>query len=142
MRVLLDANIFISYLLPSAISSPIHRILQGAIEGKYILLVPDALITEFSRKVSTKPYLRERIAQEELALFISLLRTVSERLSPITEEIPEAVRDPKDNYLVAYALIGRADYLVTGDNNLLSLQQIGTVTILRPSEFAALLTET
>jgi putative PIN family toxin of toxin-antitoxin system len=82
--------------------------------------------------------LRERIAQEELALFISLLRTVSERLSPITEEIPEAVRDPKDNYLVAYALIGRADYLVTGDNNLLSLQQIGTVTILRPSEFAAL----
>jgi putative PIN family toxin of toxin-antitoxin system len=142
MRVLLDANIFISYLLPSAISSPIHRILQGAIEGKYILLVPDALITEFSRKVSTKPYLRERIAQEELALFISLLRTVSERLSPITEEIPEAVRDPNDIYLVAYALIGRADYLVTGDNNLLSLQQIGTVTILRPSEFAALLTET
>jgi putative PIN family toxin of toxin-antitoxin system len=142
MSVLLDANIFISYLLPSAISSPIHRILQGAIEGKYILLVPDALITEFSRKVSTKPYLRERIAQEELALFISLLRTVSERLSPITEEIPEAVRDPKDNYLVAYALIGQADYLVTGDNDLLSLQQIGTLTILRPSEFAALLTET
>ena len=141
MRVLLDANIFISYLLPSNIRSPIHRILQGAIEGKYTLLVPDALISEFSRKISTKPYLRERISQEELTLFISLLGTASERLSPITEEIPEAVRDRKDNYLVAYALIGQADYLVTGDKDLLSLQQIGTLTILRPSEFAALLAE-
>jgi putative PIN family toxin of toxin-antitoxin system len=142
MRVLLDANIFISYLLPSSISSPIRRILRAAIEGKYTLLISDPLVTEFPRKISTKPYLRERIAQEELTLFISLLRTVSEQISPIIEEIPKAVRDPNDNYLVAYALIGQADYLVTGDNDLLSLQQIGTLTILRPSEFAALLAET
>ena len=142
MRVLLDANIFISYLLPSSISIPIRLILRGAIEGKYTLLISDPLVTEFSRKISTKPYLRGRIAQEALTLFISLLRTVSEQISPIIEEIPKAVRDPNDNYLVAYALIGQADYLVTGDNDLLSLQQIGTLTILRPSEFAALLAET
>lgn len=48
-------------------------------------------------------------------------------------------RDPKDDYLIAYAVIGEADYLVTGDKDLLVLEQIAGVTIVTPARFADLL---
>jgi predicted nucleic acid-binding protein len=48
-------------------------------------------------------------------------------------------RDPKDDYLLTYALAGQADYLVTGDADLLVLGQVGTVRIVSPADFAALL---
>lgn len=44
-------------------------------------------------------------------------------------------RDPKDDYLLAYALVGQADYLVTGDHDLLALQHVGDTQIVTTSEF-------
>jgi predicted nucleic acid-binding protein len=44
-------------------------------------------------------------------------------------------RDIKDDYLLAYALVGRADYLVTGGEDLLVLGDVEGVKIVRPAEF-------
>jgi len=43
--------------------------------------------------------------------------------------------DPKDNFLLALAKDGNADYLITGDNNLLSLKEFGKTKIVTLSEF-------
>jgi hypothetical protein len=48
-------------------------------------------------------------------------------------------RDPKDDYLIAYALVGAADYRVTGDRDLLVLGQVDDVKIVTPRAFATLL---
>ena len=44
-------------------------------------------------------------------------------------------RDPKDDYLLYTALAAKADYLVSGDNDLLSLQTMGSTRILSFVDF-------
>ena len=46
-----------------------------------------------------------------------------------------ACRDPDDDVVLATALAGRADYLVTGDEDLLTLTRYHDTRILTPREF-------
>ena len=61
----------------------------------------------------------------------------AEQMPPIGAKIPAVSRDPKDDYLPTYALVAKADYLVTGDKDLLVLKQVGQVKILSPKDFVA-----
>lgn len=139
MRVLLDANIYISYLLRVSEASAVHRIVDAVLREVFVLLVPDELLQELTRKVTTKRYLARRISQSTLEGLVDLLVYTGEPLSPITEEIPAISRDRKDDYLLAYALIGAADYLVTGDADLLVLKEIEGVRIITPATFLEVL---
>ena len=51
-------------------------------------------------------------------------------------------RDPKDNKFLALAVSGQADYLITGDKDLLVLKSIGAIPIVSPAEFLAKIKET
>lgn len=133
MRVLLDANIFISYLLHPR--GTIGEVLRAALEQRYTLLLPEPVQTEFVEKVTEKPYLADRITRNELQEFISALALVAETIAPITQEIPTVTRDPKDDYLIAYAAVSEADYLVTGDTDLLVLEEVAGIRILAPAKF-------
>lgn len=54
----------------------------------------------------------------------------------------EVVRDPNDNMIVACALVADADYLVTRDDDLLSLGKHGKITIVTPEAFLHVLRTT
>ncbi|MEA3350518.1 MAG: putative toxin-antitoxin system toxin component, PIN family [Chloroflexota bacterium] len=136
MRVLLDANLFISYLLNPDRDSPVTRVVKAGVGGEYTLLLPAALLEEFSRRISTKPYLAERIAPTDLEQLNAILSTVAEIIPKIKQPIPAVTRDPKDDYLLAYALVGQADYLVSGDQDLLELHRAGKCQIVNPRAFA------
>ena len=136
MRVLLDANIFISYLLNPDKEGAIRKIIHAAVLGDFTLLLPEALLDEFVSKIPQKPYLADRISAAELGTLVEILKAVGEIIPIIKEEIPAVTRDPKDDYLLAYAVVGEADYLVTGDEDLLILQQAGEVKIVNPRHFA------
>jgi uncharacterized protein len=143
MRALLDANILISYLLTPE-SGTIAQVVDAGISGRYTLLLPEELLSEFVEKARAKPYLAERIAVEELRELAEVLTEMSEAIPRISGEIPAVTRDPKDDYLLAYALVGQADYLVTGDSDLLVLRQIesgdGAVArIVTPRAFAEII---
>lgn len=142
MRVLLDANIFISYLLSTSPASPITQIVRAGVLAEYQILLPQSLLEEFTRKIPQKKYLAERITPAETVELVSILSEVAEMIPPIAEAIPAVTRDPKDDYLLAYAVIGQADYLVTGDDDLLDLEQVGKVQIVTPREFLDILEET
>jgi putative PIN family toxin of toxin-antitoxin system len=139
MRVLLDANIFISYLLNPEKPGAVRNIVRAAVLGNYTLLLPDALLDEFVSKIPTRSYLSERISTGELATFVAIVRKSSEVVAEIEDMIPAVTRDPKDDYLLAYAVVGEADYLVTGDKDLLILENVGNMKIIKPADFAALL---
>ena len=68
---------------------------------------------------------------------MEILRAVGEPIPRITQPIPALTRDPKDDYLIAYALVGGADFLVTGDADLLVLKQIDSLKIVTAREFLA-----
>lgn len=137
MRVLYDANIFISYLLNDGGS--IGTLFEERVLSHITLLLPEPLLTEFVQRIETKPYLSERISRSRLADFSSEVLSASEIIPEITQPFPTVVRDPKDDYLIAYAIVGEADYLVTGDKDLLVLQQLDELHIITPEAFVKLL---
>lgn len=141
MRALLDTNIFISYFLLAVGSpSPIGRLMDAAMNRSFTLLLPEELLDEFYEKITTKPYLARRFDADEARDFVATLRNVAELLPPLGAPAPAVVRDPKDDYLLAHALIARADYLVTGDIDLLALGDAAApLKIISPADFVPLL---
>jgi putative PIN family toxin of toxin-antitoxin system len=123
MRALIDTNVFITYLLSPESDGVIQEIFLAWAEERFTLLVPEALLDELLKTVTAKPHLAERIPPETLREFLATIQDMSEEVPRITSPFPAVTRDPKDDYLLAYALIGGADYLVTGDEDLLALQQ-------------------
>ncbi len=154
-RVLIDTNILISYLLapdqPSIRQSThqgtqqgvqrgtIPTIVEAAFNGDYKLLLPGALLIELTETIKVRKHLAKRISPEQAAQFLELLQIIAEPIEEISDPIPAVTRDPKDDYLLAYALVGRADYLVTGDDDLLTLKRVEGVMIVRPMEFKEIL---
>lgn len=135
-RVLIDANIFISYLLPTRKPGIIQTVTEAALGGAFTLLFPLGLARELAEKVATKRYLASRISADTFATFLHLLTSVAETLPPIPDPIPVVTRDRDDDYLLAHALVGEADYLVTGDDDLTPLGRVGKLKIVSPSDFA------
>jgi uncharacterized protein len=128
-RILLDTNILISYLLNPHADRPVTQVVEAGALGAFVLLLPEALLEEMGARIVSKPYLSARIEPREVAQFTAILRSVAETIARIEEPIPAVTRDPKDDYLLAYAVVGRADYLLTGDEDLLVLQHVQGVVI-------------
>lgn len=140
MRVLVDTNVLVSILLRVSEGGAVHAIFEAIVSGELTLLLPDQLIDELTTTVRGKPRLAKRILPEELERFVALLRKAGERVPTIGEPFPAVIRDPDDDYLLAYALIASADYLVTGDKDLLALQgKVTGLTIVTPAQLAELL---
>lgn len=140
MRVLVDTNVLISFLLGRGEGGSIRTIFRAFLAGRFTLLLPRWLLNELISTVQSKPRLSKRISAEQLDHFIDLLIPSAEQIDAIDSPIPTVTRDPDDDYVLAYALVGAADYLVTGDKDLLSLGgKISALKIVTPSQFAALM---
>jgi putative PIN family toxin of toxin-antitoxin system len=91
----------------------------------------------FSRRSLVERY---QITGAEIELLVAGLDAV-ELVQPVATR-PLPVRDPKDGPILAAALGGAADYLVTGDNDLLVLRgdpRLGSLPIVTAAEFLAVL---
>lgn len=142
MRALLDANIFISYLLSPASETPPMVVAEAAFTGAYTLLITAGVIAELRDKAATKPYLTARITPSQTEQLVEILGTVAETVSELGEPLPEVGRDRKDDYLYAHALVGRADYLVFGDKDVRAVREISGMHIVSPAEFLQILQQT
>ncbi|NKQ35266.1 MAG: putative toxin-antitoxin system toxin component, PIN family [Chloroflexi bacterium] len=139
MRVLIDVNLYVAYLLNPHEDSFIAFLLNAVFAGQVTLLMPEVLLEELERTVRRKPRLINIISEKRLARLLELLRLFGEEVPFIEEDIPPVTRDPKDDYLVAYAVIGKADYLISGDNDLLVLRRIGSVSMVSSGQFRQIL---
>lgn len=139
MRVLIDTSILIRALLPS--SNPnraVAVIVRAAAAGGFTLLVPPDLIVELLDKARTKPYLIRNIPPNRTDAFVSLIEASGERLQPSFGPFLPVCRDPKDNFLIAYAMAAGANFLVSGDDHLLELApEQFPFTIVPPGSFVA-----
>ena len=116
MRVILDANIFISAAIASG---PPLSALSTCIERADIdLIVCPTLWREVGHSLLTKPRLLMRIPPEETREFMRRIRPLVCFVSdPVVVE--EFTRDHKDNYLVALAREQGVPIIVSGDRHLL-----------------------
>ena len=128
MRLILDTNLWISFL----ISSKYEKLDEVLFNQKCKLLFSQELLEEFVA-VAKRPKLRIYISRNELEEILETIDEVAEFVN-VTSKISEC-RDPKDNFLLSLAVDGKADYLLTGDKDLLVLKKIGDTEIKTMSEF-------
>lgn len=110
MRLVLDTNVLVSALL-SATSLPAHLVTLWR-AGRFDLVTATAQVDEI-RRVLRYPKLQARFSPAVAGRLINDLRA----LATVLVELPpvEASPDPDDNFLLAIAKAGAADFLVTGD---------------------------
>ena len=140
MRVLIDTNVLISMLLRPSEDGSVRAVFRAFTAGRFMLLISKKLNDELTETVRTKFRLSKRVTEEQLTDFTTLLNQTAELIDEIEDTIPTVTREPDDDYVLAYALVGSADFLVTGDKDLLSLEgQIEGLQIVTPSQFLAFL---
>jgi putative PIN family toxin of toxin-antitoxin system len=139
LKVLIDANVLISYMLDPESESPPSRLVRAGLAGRIQVLLSEMTIAESTRTIGTKRYLSERIHEDESARFISNMRRAFRILSQTAVDIGMTSRDRDDNYLLAHAVIERVDVIVSGDKDLLVLDDITPFRILSPSAFILIL---
>ena len=140
MKVILDANVFLSYLLAPTTERVITTSMKACFTENVDLFVPPELLAEIVDELQNKPYFRERVPQNLVVNFIQQMTLLADFLAPL-EIIPSFSRDPDDDYLLAYGVINEIDYLVTAARDLLVLQQVTQVHIVKPSIFLQILRE-
>ncbi|HEV2065293.1 MAG TPA: putative toxin-antitoxin system toxin component, PIN family [Thermomicrobiales bacterium] len=139
MRACVDTNILTSYLIAPPSDNLLSNIVRGALRGAFTLVVAELTLTELSRRVQSKPYLVDRISIAMLNQFVASLREIAEVYPLPSDPLPRVVRDPRDDYLLAPAVLEQVDYLVSGDNDLLDLGAFQGVRMVSPREFVDIL---
>ncbi len=140
MRACIDTNILISYLLGPGSIQPPSRIVRSAYAGEFSLVIVETTIVELRRKVHSKLYLVERIADIAMEEFVRDLQEVA-RIIPQPSPIPVVTRDRRDDYLIAPAVLAQVDFVVSGDKDLLVIREIAGVRIVSPADFVQILEE-
>jgi uncharacterized protein len=135
MRVLLDSSILISFLLTPHADHPIARVVRAVVAGRCELLLPKDLIEEVKEVTQSKRHLNKRITAADLGDVIDILSLGAIEAPDIPGDIPALTRDPKDGYLLACAVVGQADYIVSGDDDLLALREVEGVRMVSAREF-------
>ncbi len=112
LRIVVDTNLWIRALLGGPITLPI---LEAWYARKFTVVVSQALIDELN-EVWQRPRLRSRIDAEDAERLLEQLYLRGEMVELTT--IPPRCRDPRDHPVLATAIDGRADAIVTGDDDL------------------------
>ncbi|MEK6689980.1 MAG: putative toxin-antitoxin system toxin component, PIN family [Nitrospirota bacterium] len=128
MKVVIDTNIWISYLLGSLLQGIDEKILSKEIK----VVLSDEMLKELS-EVSSRPKFKNIFTSRRIKELFSLLDGYAIVVSP--SQKVNACRDEKDNFLLEVALEGKADHLVTGDEDLLALNPFHNTKIIKPKDF-------
>jgi uncharacterized protein len=137
MRVLVDTNVFVSAAItlrrPTSAPASIFRRWQA---GAFGVLICPAILSELY-DIQRRPYFAKPSVASTLAGIVALLTELAE-VVPDSPLLDIEVRDPNDAAILAAAHHGQADFLVTGDEDLLVLSGL-VVPVTNPATFLALL---
>lgn len=135
MIAILDTNILISALLDSR-SLP-ARLVDAWTEQRFTLLTSEEQIVELKR-VSCYPKISALISAPRAGRLVRELRASASLIGALPDV--DICHDPNDNFLLAMAQQGNANFLVTGDKaDLLGLEKFSATKIIAVRQFAQIL---
>jgi putative PIN family toxin of toxin-antitoxin system len=135
VRVVLDTNILVSALITR--SGPTDRLYVAWQEQRYDLVTSDEQLEEF-RRVTRYPRVKKLIDPSAAGAMYNHLRVSN----IVLDKLPALDRspDPADNFLLAMAQAGAAEYLVTGDKrDVLRLKKHGNTHIVNTADMLKVL---
>lgn len=113
LRAVLDTNVFVSAFLSRNPTSPTREIIRRWQTGEFVLLSSRTLVDEVTEKLVAR-----QIQQERILEFLTLLARLAEWVEvPQGAVRPVILQDPEDDLVLACAVIGKADFLVTDDTH-------------------------
>jgi putative PIN family toxin of toxin-antitoxin system len=137
IRALLDTNVIVSGIIKG--NSPPGRILEALFEQRFVGVSSEYVLEEVTRALAYPRISQKyRVSRERAEAVTASLALLLDLVKP-TGLAHRLSRDPKDDPLLACAAQGGADYLVTGDNDLLALKAFRGIRIVSPSAFLGLL---
>lgn len=126
MRVFLDTNIIVSAFATRGLCADLFREILAA----HTLVTSEYILSE-TQDVLARGF---KVPEETVIEIIALLRRQEMVITPAT--LPQlSIRDRNDLPVVAAAIEAKADYLVSGDKDILSLIPLNDIKIATPREF-------
>ena len=127
-RIIIDTNLWISFL----ISKKNHEIEKLLEEKAILLLYSIDLISELIR-VTSRPKFKKYFTDDVFFQLVEVFEAYGEEINIISNL--QLCRDENDNFLLNFSVDGNADFLVTGDKDLLVLKQIEKTKIVSYTDF-------
>jgi putative PIN family toxin of toxin-antitoxin system len=126
--LILDTNLWISFLITKDLSKLDNKIFTG----ETTLIFSQELLHEFITVVR-RPKFKKYFSQEDIIEILDILDQQAVFVE-VTSEI-KICRDEKDNFLLSLAIDGNADFLITGDQDLLELKEIEKTQIVTLNQY-------
>jgi putative PIN family toxin of toxin-antitoxin system len=127
-RIIIDTNLWISFLITKDFS----KLDEIIFSKSSILVFSQELLDEFL-EVAKRPKFRRFFSQVDIE---ELLETIGEYADFVKVKTQINVcRDPKDNFLLSLSIDGNAEFLLTGDKDLLIIGKFGETSIITISDF-------
>lgn len=138
LRVVIDTNLLVSaIIIANSLPDQLLRLWQNDL---FVLIVSNETLEEI-KDVLQRKHIKNKyhLSLEKITELVTTLRLAAELANPLLEEdLPIHCRDRKDDVLLALALDADADYLITGDEDLLLLngkKELGKLKITTAKEF-------
>lgn len=125
-RIVLDTNVVIAAFAARGLCESVFELCLE----KHEMVISDFLLEELREKLIKKI----KLPHDTIEDIIELYSKHSQKVIPANIE-KEICRDPEDVPVVGTCLSGGAEYLISGDKDLLVLKKFGNIKILTPREF-------
>lgn len=134
MKAVFDTNVIVAAFLTEGICA---KLLLRARKRDFDLILCDGILQEFAAVLKKKFAASHRETKDALVLLSEAAQEIHGRTDPITP----VCRDPEDDLILACAWQGDADYIVTGDEDLLVMEHYEGISIISPREFEKLFSD-
>lgn len=124
LSLVIDSNVWISALV---FGGEPRRVFEAVVQNGDRIVLSEEMLSEIRRSLTRKFPDFVYDFEALLAAFQPLIHMV-----PLGSVTVDASRDADDNRVIETAMIGRADTIVTGDNDLLSLREYAGISMMKP----------
>lgn len=136
VRIVLDTNVLISGVLVQG--GPPGALLQLWLNGRFTLVTSEFQLSEL-RRVLTYARVAKRLKDSQGGTLLDHIDSLADVVCPI--EPMDLSPDPDDNFILATAVAGDADFIVSGDKgHMVALGTVNGIPILSPRDALARLT--
>jgi uncharacterized protein len=127
-RIIIDTNLWISFL----ITKDFTKLDEIIFTRQGVLVFSQELLDEFLT-VAKRPKFRRFFSPADTEEILETIDQYADFVKVQTQI--DVCRDSKDNFLLSLAIDGQADFLLTGDKDLLDLNKFGETVIITISDF-------
>ena len=137
-RAVLDTNVLVSAFIRPA-GPPGRLLVELATREAFELVLSESIVDEL-RRALRYPAVRKRLllSDDELDTLVAMLEILSTVVDP-SGAVAGGSRDPSDDHILAAAVEGCAEYIVSGDDDLLSMAELEGIRIVTPRQFLELI---